>query len=401
MRRLFFPLLASILVLVACQKEETATPSSEPSNTTLITDRATLDQMMTYTQAPIELKGAEKSALQINEIASVSSPVVNGVKLSATSIFIRNNVAYVTYHERGEGFGGAFRAFDITNANAPLPIYELALNDYDLNASDISTDGTRLYLAGGSNKKGAVLVIFNLNTAGIPSTTSQQVLEFSNAASANGVIQGGQWIYVSAGHTNGGLFAFRKSNLQFIGEDLYDGASFSTSNGRATGQWHMALEGGDNAQLHVYKIGSVDQADEWVLPVGSVLHQNVEPEYEYFGKGTIFCKPNGNVVYMAMGMYGMKAVSFFTGDLVYESPSNMITYGNTNGVSADNDYIYLANGAQGLYIYEPGIGTQLDLVGYWDDDTAQPASANFVQSNGSNIFVAYGKEGGLKILSKP
>lgn len=401
MRKQILPLLAILLIAAtSCQKEESVAPATDTSKATLITDQAVLNQMITYHNTPIDLKGGTKStASTLDYVASVMSPSVNGVTVSATSVLMVGNEAYVTFHERGEGFGGAIYGVNTTNVASPTIDWALSLPMHDINACDISADGTKLYLAGGSNAKGAVLLIFNLNASGIPVLPYQE-LEFSDAASANGVIQGGNWIYVSAGHTNGGLFGFKKNDLTLIATDPYDGASYSTANGRAIGKKHLAFEGGDVAKLHVYEIGSVDQTDEWIFNVGSVSHQNVEPEYEYFGKGVIFIKTNDVVCYMAMGQYGMKAVNIFTGVTVYESPADMITYGNTNGVSADNDYIYLANGAQGLYLYEPGIGTALDFVGSWDGPSSTPASANFVQSNNTHIFVAFGKEGGLAILSK-
>ncbi len=97
-------------------------------------------------------------------------------------------------------------------------------------------------------------------------------------------------------------------------------------------------------------------------------------------------------------MNGMKAVNIFTGNLIYESPSGMITDGNTNAVSADSKYIYMANGAQGLYIAKaPLSGTVVDIIGIWDDP-AYPGSANHVFSDDNHIFLAKGKEGGLKII---
>lgn len=403
MRNFSFVILAIALVTItACQKEDSVIPVADNSKSVLITDQAVLGSMISYVNQPITLTGGTKSTeTGINLVAQAVSPEANGVKLSATSVLLRDTRAYVTYHERGEGFGGAVYVFNISNPSLPVPSYLITFEEYDINACDINVQGTKLYLAGGSNKKGAALLIVDLNSSGIPVSSDFQVLEFSNAASANGVIQGGNYLYISAGHTGGGLFAYNKNTLKFEAEDLYDGATFSTANGRTPGKRHLGLEGGDNAKLHVYKIHGVDQSDEWIFNVGSVSHQNVEPEYEYFGKGVIFIKNNGNVCYMAMGKYGMKAVDIYTGALVYESPAGMITYGNTNGVSADNNYIYLANGAQGLYVYEPGIGTAMNFVGKWDGYATGPASANFVQSNNTNIFVAFGKEGGLSILSKP
>ncbi|HQQ03132.1 MAG TPA: hypothetical protein PLH30_09150 [Bacteroidales bacterium] len=96
----------------------------------------------------------------------------------------------------------------------------------------------------------------------------------------------------------------------------------------------------------------------------------------------------------------MKAVDISTSSVVYESPMGMITYGNTNAVSADANYIYMANGAQGLYIAQPpASGTEVEIIGIWDEEK-YPGSANHVYSDGSYIYLAKGVEGGLKIIKQ-
>jgi len=404
MRRNILGILAVVVLFAACSKSDETTTVTDNKNVKLVTDRAVLNGTIRYVNEPITLTGGSKATASLDMVAVVYSPIVNGVKLSATSTIIKDDIAYVTFHERGNGFGGSIRAYDVSVPSTPSPVFTLDLDDYDINASDISTDGTKLYLAGGSNKKGAVLLIFNLDPGtGIPTSSDFTLLKIgADAPSANGVVQGGNWIYVSAGHSNGGLFAFNKADLSSAGEDLYDGASFSAANGRLAGDRHVALEGGDAAQLHVYTIGSNDPAGEDIWPIGSISHQGVEPENEYHGKGTVYLKDNSDTCYIAMGKYGMKAIDITNGNLAY-TVTDMITYGNTNAVSADDDYVYIANGAQGLGVYEPVPGnTELSLVGYWDghEGVSMPASCNFVMSNNVNMFVAFGKEGGLTILSK-
>jgi prepilin-type processing-associated H-X9-DG protein len=60
----------------------------------------------------------------------------------------------------------------------------------------------------------------------------------------------------------------------------------------------------------------------------------------------------------------------------------------------------LANGAQGLAIASyPTSGATISIQGVWDDP-AHPGSANMVHADGTHVFVAKGKEGGLKIIKK-
>ncbi|PKP18086.1 MAG: hypothetical protein CVU06_12510, partial [Bacteroidetes bacterium HGW-Bacteroidetes-22] len=116
MKRNILTLLAIVALFAACSKDETTT-ATDDKNITLVTDKATLNKMITYVNEPITLTGGTKATASINLVAIVPSAIVNGVKLSASSTIIRNNVAYVTYHERGNGFGGSLRAYDVTVPN--------------------------------------------------------------------------------------------------------------------------------------------------------------------------------------------------------------------------------------------------------------------------------------------
>lgn len=111
-------------------------------------------------------------------------------------------------------------------------------------------------------------------------------------------------------------------------------------------------------------------------------------------------KAGDNVCYVSKGMYGMEAYNVVSGQMVFKSPLNMLTLGNTNAVSADNNYVYMANGADGVAFAEyPPSGNILNIVGVWDDP-AYPGSANYVTSDGTYLFVAKGQEGGLKIIKR-
>jgi len=401
MRKSIVFLFVIIFALSSCKKDSSVEPAGH-DGMVLNNDAVTLSQRIAYINQPLKLNGGLKSGPAFTLVAEAASPVVNGIRLSASYVHRRFQNVYVTYNERGNGFGGAVVVFNVSNPANPTIVSEMTFSNIDINACDINSNGNVLYLAGSSKNKGAVVLIMNLNFQGIIITQPSQVIthKVGNTASANGIIQANRWIYVSAGNTNGGLFAYDRSSLNLIESDLYHGAKFSAANGRANGDKHLSLEvnQANQAFLHVYTVGTVDHNDELIWPLGSVVHQNVEPEFSSFGKATLFIKPGESTCYVSMAMNGMKAVNIFTGDLILESPSGMITDGNTNAVSADNKYIYMANGAQGLYIARaPQSGTIVEIVGIWDDP-AYPGSANHVYSDDDHIFLAKGKEGGLKII---
>ena len=136
MRNFSFVILAIALVTItACQKEDSVIPVADNSKSVLITDQAVLGSMISYVNQPITLTGGTKSTeTGINLVAQALSPEANGVKLSATSVLLRDTRAYVTYHERGEGFGGAVYVFNISNPSVPVPSYLITFEEYDINA---------------------------------------------------------------------------------------------------------------------------------------------------------------------------------------------------------------------------------------------------------------------------
>ncbi|MDK2910481.1 MAG: hypothetical protein PWR20_2048 [Bacteroidales bacterium] len=401
MKKLLLVLFA-VTLLAACSKEEAPSFVNE-DGIVLNNNVQELNQRLTLINEPLNLKGL-KSTPTFTLVADAASPIVNGVKLSASYVHRRYQKVYVTYNERGNGYGGAIVVFDISDPYNPSIVSQMTFEKIDINACDINAGGSVLYLAGAHKAKGAVVLKIAIDGDGIITSTPEQVqtLKVGNAASANGIIQASDWIYVSAGNTNGGLFVYNRTTLAYVDSDLYNGAKFSTANGRVNGKKHISLEvdGSNDAYLHVYTVGIGDPSTELIWPVGQVSHQNVEPEFTNFGKATIFIRPNETTCYISMGMNGMKALNITNGDLVYTSPAGMITYGNTNGVSADSKYIYMANGAQGLYIAKaPTSGTEVEIVGIWDDAN-YPGSCNHVYSDNSYIFVAKGVEGGLKIIKE-
>ncbi len=398
--KLFLSAILFTMLFSACEKAEEPENVAGNQEYSIVNDEALLNGSIQLINEPINFKGA-KVVAPFSLIASVQSPVVGGVRLSATSVFVKNNKAYVTYAERGEGYKGALNVLNLSNPTTLVLISQVTFSSIDLNASDLS--GNVLYLAGSSKKLGAVVIPVQLNGANgavVNGANNCIPTKVGNAASANGIIQGGNWLYVSTGSTNGGTYCLKKSNLDFVASDLYNGAIYAAANGRSNGNTQLTLESGVNSNLHVYKIGLSDENSEKVIPVGEIKHQNVEPQYVYSGKSTIFMKTGDNVCYVSKGMYGMEAYNVVSGQMVFKSPLNMLTLGNTNAVSADNNYVYMANGADGVAFAEyPQSGNILNIVGVWDDP-AYPGSANYVTSDGTYLFVAKGQEGGLKIIKR-
>ncbi len=403
MKKLIFVLFAVTALLVSCSKEDAPTFTNE-DGIVLNNNSAELSKYIKIINEPLVLNGGLKSGPIFTLVAEAESPTINGIKTSASYVHRRYQKVYVTYHIRGAEYGGAIRVFDISDPVNPTIVSEMDFARIDINACDINEGGSTLYLAGSHKAKGAVVLKLDIDANGVITSTPADVtlLKVGDAFSANGIIQADDFIHVSAGNSVGGVYVYDRTSLIYSNSDLYSGAKFVAANGRTSGKKLVSLQvepTTNDAALHVYTIGSFASTLN-ILPIGNIIHQNVEPENADFGKATLFMRPDDNICYVSMGMNGMKAVDISTSSVVYESPMGMITYGNTNAVSADANYIYMANGAQGLYIAQPpASGTEVEIIGIWDEEK-YPGSANHVYSDGSYIFLAKGVEGGLKIIKQ-
>lgn len=339
-------------------------------------------------------------------VAEVDAPIFDGNPLSATDVRILGNRAYVSYHRQGIEHAGGIEIIDISDPGSPVIRSYVEFDGVDINSLAIddsgSDDGERkIWLAGSSFKKGAVLrqIIANngyLNGGVIDISLSKAISDGSITANANGIGYSDDYIYLSAGNSVGGTFQLDRQTLNIVANEEYSDAKSIALNGGYAGAYQLTLVGGDDGLLNVYRVGS-DRTLVRSIPLGSIIHQNVaEP---YLGKATITIREGENIAFIAMNADGMKAVDVETGNVVYTSPGDMLTTGNTHGITVDDKFIYIANSDDGLFIgCIPEGGGEIIDVQRWDlNETG--ASANMVQTDGDWVFVAKGG-GGLKILRK-
>jgi len=409
-------LMAFTLIVVSESWKKSETPEEIPTDEiklTLNNDATSLTSRVHYYNEPILFsKKATKSKGNGHTwyyVAEVESPSFNGGALSATHVVIEGNKAYVTYNKQGTEHAGGVEVIDLSNPAFPAIISQAIFDGDDVNAVAVDNDGNNkvvvqdrnLWLAISSYKKGAVMrqiVLENgLLTDDVSDVTlSKSLSDGSTAASANGIVGTSDYIYVTAGQSYGGTFQLSTTDLSVIANEEYTHAKFPAINGRNNGAKQVTLSTGENSKLHVYNVGP--DRTETVFDITSIYHQNVEEPYK--GKSTLFMDEGGEICYVASGHNGLIAYNVNDGGQVYSSPAGMLTTGNTNGFAKDDDYVYLANGADGLYIAtlpEGGSG-ELVPVQVWDMDETS-ASANLVQTDGDWVFVAKGG-GGLKILRK-
>lgn len=331
---------------------------------------------------------SENDSITFYHIADASSPYVNGELTSATGMEIVGHYCYVTYHIAGSAYGGALEVFDIATPANPELVSQLLFTDTDLN--ECTVVGDKLYAVGGrdiyssdfteNNTKGGILLEVSLANDLLTTNFRWAALPSYSGNSVNVV---GDLLFVTSGSTEGGVFTLNKSDLSLIQSDYFDNAKFCDVRDNQPGNQMIVLQGYPTAKLHEYTATSSNVS-------GKIEHDILNQTVPSNGKAVVHI--DNNEVYVctgANGLMGFHASSIGAGAFLnFNSPLS----GNANGVDTDPNFIYIANGLEGLIIVNKDDQLIHSIFAY-------EGSANYVQSNGDYVFIANGK-GGLKILKR-
>jgi hypothetical protein len=322
-------------------------------------------------------------------VADVDAPTTNdGRKLSATCIQIIGDYAYVSWHlnDGPQDYAGLLEVYDISNPTNPLIITTLWSADIDFNhlyASDNMNGNKRKLWAIGSRdiyssnlSSPAYLGKFTLTNEIFTNNTFEQF--DLPSFSGNSVIERNGLLYLVSGQTGGALTTMDTAGGPLTTQVSNDRLKYLDFDGN---KMIMLKQGNSSSELMVYDLPNPNFSTPTVIQVGPINPAD--------GKNVAHI--NNGKVYVATGTYGLKVFDAITG-----SSSPIATFnpseGATNGVSTDDEYIYVANGESGLHILNKNDAT---AVGNYNYD----GSANFVASKSDFIFVANGT-GGLKIIHK-
>ncbi len=333
-------------------------------------------------------------------VAEVESPVVGDRVLSATHVKFNGKFAYVSYHYNEPNsspmsealYEGHIDVFDVENPLFPI-ILSTAQNhraDFNTMFLDYETTGAQRRLWIGATDYGVGGAVFDLDLTDnviLPGTMMTRY-KTPPGNSVNGVVRSADWLYATAGRTEGGVFVFDEEKMQLETSltNEFENAKYAAVSGYSVGDKHVVLRSGTNAQLLVYEVGAA-HTEIATYDIGSI-----EPET---GKSGIYVK--NNICWVAMGYAGLKAFDLNDGSLVHTlSPENMGDAAVTNGVCLDDDYVYVANGSDGLYLCAMVEGQQeLEVL----ETHNFGASANYIDVGEDLIFIANGREG-LQILRR-
>lgn len=335
------------------------------------------------------------------DVANVEPLVLSGIELSATSISLYEDIAFVTYHKRGDLHLGALELIDLTNPDIPYSLGFIPFEGYDINAVavDAYEDGV-VWVAGSSNKIGASLfkLVFSRSyfLQAYDRINLSKALVEKVSASANGIYLSRDHIYVSAGKSYGGIFKVSRHNINEISVSEFTGAKAVTGNEYQGAEYYASLAVNDQSEIRIRSV--LDERLQLEFNSATSAHQSVDLPHD--GKYELVFSPTNPVeLYFTSGSLGVSSIDIRNGSILKETALDLLPNGNTNSLSIDDEFIYLANGEDGLSIATVQSAESSGVISpvfHWDLPE-KPASVNFVTAADGYVFVAKGL-GGFHIL---
>ena len=318
-------------------------------------------------------------------VAEVASPSIDGEKLSATSVQVIDNMAYVTYHLNGEEYGGAIEVIELDQLGVPKIKQQLSSSDYDFNELKLADNETfgnqrKMWVVGAQRlsssetiKTPAIMAEFTLADKLIKEESIDAVVDI-DGYSGNSVQSLDDVVLVTSG-SNGGISVIDNGSSSVSSFTSLEFMKYLVVSDEYIISLTASITG---AQLQSYSVASSDlSTPERVADLGQI-----DP---YDGK--LVLTVDDEEIYVACGTSGLK---IYDTETLEEIADYETVDGITNGVVTDDDFVYLANGSGGLEIVKKHSLTKL---GVYDFD----GSANYVAVQDGYIFIVNGT-GGLKIL---
>ncbi|WP_153637613.1 hypothetical protein [Prolixibacter bellariivorans] len=343
-----------------------------------------------------QLKSVSTLNLTLVHKADVSAPE-GDLPLSASCLYIKDDVAVVGYNVQGNEYGGAFQIIKFKEETEQV---ETVVSNLPVDVNDILLKDNIVYMACSDPKTGAALYTYNLTTSEFTRAfILSKLLEGQTVASANGLVLSDSEAMMSAGNTNGGLFWVSEGTEGFSGLNYYGATSASSIAMSPDGNHLALLVGGNEGDKASLVLTGTDGTYEKTITLSDepITHQNVATEDMYSGKTKVRFITN-NLVMATLGSQGAVIVNL-NSEAVNSTPSYMLHSGNTNSFAFDDKFVYYANGADGLWLASLNTIYPTHMVSppWWVWDTqssAPPGSVNDVASDGSKwVVVAKGLDG--------
>lgn len=389
MRKLILPSLV-FLSLLSCKKDNsdnlvnTYTPEISVNE-----DEVQLKNRIKILNETVGLKRFKTQTLNFIKVAEVIPTFVNGCQLSASGVDRIDDKVYVTYHIRGEKYGGEILTFDVSDEFSPVVKQSIVDNHADFNDVFAGQHKSYIWLAGArdvtvsgyANTNGAIAGRIKLKGSKVPNGSFDWEAPFKSysASSITRVPGATNMAWITSG-SKGGLFVVQANNPNNVlhsRPQVREAKHFDYDGSKG-----VFLDGDryrDSSQVHVYDLNSLFSFNSYSIP------------YDVTKLGKNGVEVDGDYAYLAMGDDGVVKFDIVNGVIV--DTFKFTGSGYANSVVVDDNWIYIAYGEDGLIILDKStfiIKAQYDFNG----------SCNYINLDSSFVYLANGKTGGLIILKK-
>ncbi len=368
-------LVSAITLLIACGKLISPDP---PDEKVLVNNDVTLlnSHLQAGAAKSLPLSQAGENAADFDFLLHATvAPLQYGDKiLHAVHVTLNGDFAYVAYATPENEYFGGIEIINIKDVSRPKILSQMIFTEADITI--VLRAGNRIFIGGAADSdkidnisSPAVFGIIELH-AGLLSG-DYKIFDLPSF-NANDIVIVEQTALVTSGTTGGGLTIFDLNTRQHAFTPISGAKALEvTTDG-------IYIMEGTGVNLHVYS--PVDTSFIETIPLGCANMYQSKAETEV----------QDNVLFFSSGSCGMRAIDLLTREMkyAYKIPNG----GHCNGVSVNDDLVFLANDTSGLavlQIEEDGLAE----LGFLRFD----APVNYVISHDNKLFVAAAKAG-LKII---
>ncbi|GAA6767118.1 hypothetical protein AAFH68_30660 [Flavobacterium sp. CGRL1] len=376
----------ALSLLISCDDNNDNKNDQSLDSITITSDQNTLNQRLDYTNSGVIAiengsltgKTAENTvtSFPLVQIAEIKPPVdANGKTLQASHVTVNGNYAYVSYITRGDVYSGAIDVIDVSDPYKPKLVTSALIPNTDITSLTYS-NGSLIIGAAKDVDKDPLLgsnpaVVFNMPlSSGLLTdklTTNYLESRVTTDVAAN------TSNYFAVTGDNGSLFKISTSTKAVTGKTaMADLRSIALTSDKV-----VTLSGTKGVNIYNQTTLALQKSFTTSTDVsGAKRTMDIDGTKLLVSEG-----PNG------LGVYDINSGSKLQTIAIATAGEDNVT----NAVSINDGYAFLANGALGLNVYQPG--TQYSLLG----SVGITGSSNYVKSSGNYIYVASGT-GGLKII---
>ncbi|WP_149207450.1 LVIVD repeat-containing protein [Flavobacterium johnsoniae] len=376
----------ALSLLISCDDNNDNKNDQSLDSITITSDQNTLNQRLDYTNSGVIAiengsltgKAAENTvtSFPLVQIAEIKPPVdANGKTLQASHVTVNGNYAYVSYITRGDVYSGAIDVIDVSDPYKPKLVTSALIPNTDITSLTYS-NGSLIIGAAKDVDKDQLLgsnpaVVFNMPlSSGLLTdklTTNYLESRVTTDVAAN------TSNYFAVTGDNGSLFKISTSTKAVTGKTaMADLRSIALTSDKV-----VTLSGTKGVNIYNQTTLALQKSFTTSTDVsGAKRTMDIDGTKLLVSEG-----PNG------LGVYDINTGSKLQTIAISAAGEDNVT----NAVSVNDGYAFLANGALGLNVYQPG--TQYSLLG----SVGIAGSSNYVKSSGNYIYVASGT-GGLKII---